>query len=1195
MKNKILMWILFAVCFLPSLLLLSACDNAKELGLKVVLNEQSFATNENNILELEYNDKISYQTFIILDNGKTKDVDEEKLVVVDNDQIIGENLALGEYSLSFCYEDFDAVDVSIVVKPKKLDMPTASASLVYNGNIQTFNLFGFDEDLMNIEGNTANIVGTYLATVTLEDSINYCWEDGSIRELYYSWGIVKKPIVKPTLSPFGLVYTTEEQDAPILNYDSTLMSMEGDLTAKVVGDYSVSISLKDTHNYIWADKTSDTFVINYNIGKALLVKPTKTADEYTYNKQSQQLQLVGFNDQTMQISGNIETNANDYTAVVSLKDSDNYSWADGTTDDVAIDWKINKFEVVVPTIVENLVYNAFNQTVQINNVDEDLMEVSGILTAKTAGDYSVYFDLKDTSNYKWVGTDEKQVVVRWGIGKKPLEKPEIDDRTYVYNGEEQSVVIKNLDTVTIIDSGNTATDAGDYVAIIKLYDKVNYKWEDGTQDDLRLAWTIEKAKLEKPIIADKVYTYNGSTQSLEMIGFDDKTMTIVSGNEAVNAGEYTAVIALKDSKNYSWGDQSIDNVQLSWKIEKAEGLAPDAEHESLSGVYNPEKTLADYQLQENYRWQNESIVPTVNKNQYLAFYNIDQNNYYDYEVSIALNIEKCKIEKPTKVDVEYRYNKEMQTLQLNGFDESIMDIWGNRAKNAINHKATVSLKDKINYSWSDETDLPVEIEWKIKRYIINTMPYIGDYEREYTGEFITPPLMNVDYELMEVTGTLTAKEVADFDHAYWICISLKDKVNYAWSEFEDQYFYDNIYLDWVILRLEQKITMSDPSKEYDGLPVSAPVIKTMENANYRVSYYKVVSEEGMYVDWQLVESIEDITEIGKYFCLIESDATEHYDYGYERIYFYVYVPVEKLYIHVSSGLVYASYTPQLTYTGNPLRPSVTIQQEVYSEGILSGWVSADMSLFNITYENNIKFHDHSKVIIEGDGGVYRGKIEKKFGIEAPSLIETLTIDGADHLVEGRQFIEVAPTSTDVDNYEVQLSLLEAYKDVEDAFMYYVIGTDGKVMIDGRYMEGRKFSVPKDFGIIEIHYSLNGTTSFQLNIINSNVEVSYDTQYSDISYVRLINNETRETQYLNFDSNNTIRISKNDKSFCLMAYCNNGRGCALNAGVYKDGIYDDTLAYFEYIKIEELEEGTYTIKMQDLYGNSSILFNIIVTK
>ena len=63
----------------------------------------------------------------------------------------------------------------------------------------------------------------------------------------------------------------------------------------------------------------------------------------------------------------------------------------------------------------------------------------------------------------------------------------------------------------------------------------------------------------------------------------------------------------------------------------------------------------------------------------------------------------------------------------------------------------------------------------------------------------------------------------------------------------------------------------------------------------------------------------------------------------------------------------------------------------------------------------------------------------------------------------------------------------------------------------------------------------------------------------------------------------------------MAYCNNGRGCALNAGVYKDGIYDDTLAYFEYIKIEELEEGIYTIKMQDLYGNSSILFNIIVTK
>ena len=40
----------------------------------------------------------------------------------------------------------------------------------------------------------------------------------------------------------------------------------------------------------------------------------------------------------------------------------------------------------------------------------------------------------------------------------------------------------------------------------------------------------------------------------------------ISGNKGTDAGNYTAVVSLKDSGNYQWSDGSIGNVNLSWKI-----------------------------------------------------------------------------------------------------------------------------------------------------------------------------------------------------------------------------------------------------------------------------------------------------------------------------------------------------------------------------------------------------------------------------------------------------------------------------------------------------------------------------------------------------------------------------------------------------------------------------------------------------
>ena len=49
----------------------------------------------------------------------------------------------------------------------------------------------------------------------------------------------------------------------------------------------------------------------------------------------------------MNVSGNVQTNVGSYTATVSLKDTTNYQWADGSTSNISISWTIKQDKVVL--------------------------------------------------------------------------------------------------------------------------------------------------------------------------------------------------------------------------------------------------------------------------------------------------------------------------------------------------------------------------------------------------------------------------------------------------------------------------------------------------------------------------------------------------------------------------------------------------------------------------------------------------------------------------------------------------------------------------------------------------------------------------------------------------------------------------------------------------------------------------------
>lgn len=104
--------------------------------------------------------------------------------------------------------------------------------------------------------------GTYTITYKVKDSNpNYV---GSVT---YAFTIKKAQLNKPTASTTSFVYDGTSKGYSSF-HDSDVFEFTGTNTATNVGNYSLTISLKDKNNYEWKDSTTTDVVINWSITQA---------------------------------------------------------------------------------------------------------------------------------------------------------------------------------------------------------------------------------------------------------------------------------------------------------------------------------------------------------------------------------------------------------------------------------------------------------------------------------------------------------------------------------------------------------------------------------------------------------------------------------------------------------------------------------------------------------------------------------------------------------------------------------------------------------------------------------------------------------------------------------------------------------------------------------------------------------------
>lgn len=249
-----------------------------------------------------------------------------------------------------------------------------------------------------------------------------------------------------------------------------------------------------------------------------------------------------------------------------------------------------------------------------------------------AGTYKIYFKVVDNDTLAdYAGS----VTLTISPAKVTVK---VNDVTITY-GETPAFSY----TVTGLVEGETlsgeagysgaGTDAGDYdISVSGITASDNYKvtFVPGkltiNKKSATVAWTIAGN-----------YVYNDG-QTLPTATYDGKTANLIFTKDGTvcefkDAGTYTVTVA---DNNYI-----LTNNEKTIVINKARYTAAPAL--SLSGTYDPNKTLGNYALAEGFTWVNPDEVPVCKKKEYAAKYNMDSANYEVFETKVTLDLQKATV------------------------------------------------------------------------------------------------------------------------------------------------------------------------------------------------------------------------------------------------------------------------------------------------------------------------------------------------------------------------------------------------------------------------------------------------------------------------------------------------------------------------------------------------------------------------
>ncbi len=244
-----------------------------------------------------------------------------------------------QFALAYGYEwpDGSAEPASVpwtIGRAVIAQLPAVSGTLTFDGTEQSPTFIGYDPDKMTLGGDTAATEpGDYAATFT--PTANYQWADGSTGAKSVTWTIANVVVTIPH-QVGALTYNGAEQSPAWEGFDAENSTISGDTSAADAGDYTAVFTLKLG---VWEDGTTAPKVVPWSIARAVIPAVPVQNGTLTYTGNPQSPTLSGYDPAKMTLGGTTSaTDAGEYTA--SVTPTANYQWADGSTGEKIVQWKI---------------------------------------------------------------------------------------------------------------------------------------------------------------------------------------------------------------------------------------------------------------------------------------------------------------------------------------------------------------------------------------------------------------------------------------------------------------------------------------------------------------------------------------------------------------------------------------------------------------------------------------------------------------------------------------------------------------------------------------------------------------------------------------------------------------------------------------------------------------------------------------
>ena len=436
----------------------------------------------------------------------------------------------------------------------------------------------------------------------------------------------------------------------VLDGDSLSYTLETNYTVGArIGEYTASVVFNAAENKNYAITTTGT---TFNVGtKDLTIKLNNTATVAvgkTYKVEAEHLEKIGL------VAGDTVTRyvtiTKDVAGTYYADDFDKSNLVVMNADCYNISYEMSVTFVEVTFAIDfadvTLTYDGQPHGVKVTKTDESKhytitygesaencnLEESPKYTNAGPYPYKIYFKVVDNDTLA-----EEKGSVTLTINKKAVTV-KVNDVTITY-GETPKFEY----TVTGLVDGETLSgeavysgagkDVGKYdisVSGLTASDNYNVTFVPGkltiSKKTAEVAWTIAKS-----------YVYNDG-QTLPTATYDGKTANLIFTKDGTvcefkDAGTYTVTVA---DDNYI-----LTNNEKTIVINKARYTAAPAL--SLSGTYDPNKTLGNYALAEGLAWADAGEIPVCTKTEYAAKYNMDSDNYEDFVTTVTLDLQKATV------------------------------------------------------------------------------------------------------------------------------------------------------------------------------------------------------------------------------------------------------------------------------------------------------------------------------------------------------------------------------------------------------------------------------------------------------------------------------------------------------------------------------------------------------------------------